>query len=333
MSLKIAKRLLVAVAGMALSSMVLAAPTFVTIGSGSTSGLYYPTAVGIAKIINESDADMRANARSTGASVFNANAIGEGSLQMGIVQNNIAHYALEGEGVEAFEGKPVENLRGMASLYPEQIHILARTDSEIEGIGDLAGKRVYVGDVGSGTEADAHNILAAYDISFDDLKSTVRGSSGDAVNLLRDDRIDAMFYTVGLGSSAIVEAAQTAPITILSIDDDKLADLTDEYSFYTEFTIPGGTYPDVNDDEQTITLQAMLAVSADMTEDDVYTFMKTVWDDNLDTFYEDVQNPNLKKYFKVEDALNGMSIPLHPGAVKFYEEQGVEVPDDLQPSA
>src|SRR5699024_6088230 len=134
MSLKIAKRLLVAVAGMALSSMVLAAPTFVTIGSGSTSGLYYPTAVGIAKIINESDADMRANARSTGASVFNANAIGEGSLQMGIVQNNIAHYALEGEGVEAFEGKPVENLRGMASLYPEQIHILARTDSEIEGI-------------------------------------------------------------------------------------------------------------------------------------------------------------------------------------------------------
>src|SRR5699024_5863064 len=132
MSLTTAKRLLVAAFGLALSSMVWAAPaTFITIGSGSTSGLYYPTAVGIAKIINDADIDLRANARSTGASVFNANAIGAGSMQMGMMQNNIAYYAYHGTGIAAFKDKPIQNLRGMVALYPESIHILARKDAGI----------------------------------------------------------------------------------------------------------------------------------------------------------------------------------------------------------
>lgn len=334
MNLRIAKRLLVGVFGLALSSMVWAAPTtFITIGSGSTSGLYYPTAVGIAKIINDADIDLRANARSTGASVFNANAIGEGSMQMGMMQNNIAYYAYNGTGIAAFEDKPIKNLRGMVALYPESIHILARKDAGIDSVADFAGKRVYVGDVGSGTEADARNIMNAYDLTFDDLKSTVRGSSGSAVGLLRDGRIDAMFYTVGLGSAAITEAAQTAPIKIISISDEKLKQLTDKYAFYTAFTIPGGTYPGIEDDEHTVTLKAMLGVSADLSKEAVYTFMNTVWNKKLDTFFSDVQNPNLDKFFTVKKGLDGMSIPLHPGAAKFYKEQGIKVPEDLLPSA
>jgi TRAP transporter TAXI family solute receptor len=166
-----------------------------------------------------------------------------------------------------------------------------------------------------------------------DLRSAVRGSAGDAVGLLRDGEIDAMFYTVGLGSAAITEAAQTAPITILSIEGEPMQQLQEEFAFYTPFTIPGGTYPGVDRDAQTITLQAMLGVSAELSEDDVYTFMNTVWNENLDKFYEDVQNPNLDKYFSVEDGLEGMPIPLHPGAVRFFEEQGVQIPDDLKPEA
>jgi len=332
MKSKWTKRLLVAAFGLLASAAVGAAPvTFITIGSGSTSGLYYPTAVGVAKIINESDTDLKANARSTGASVFNANAIGDGSLEMGIMQNNIAFYAYNGEGVKAFEDNEITNLRGMIMLYPESIHILAREDSDIDTVADFAGKRVYVGDVGSGTEADARNIMNAYGVSEDDLKTAVRGSSGDAVNLLRDDRIDAMFYTVGLGSSAIVEAAQTAPIKILSISDEKMEELTDEFSFYTPFTIPGGTYPDIDEDQETITLKAMLSASADLSEEAVYTFMDTVWNKQLDTFFSDVQNPNLEEFFSVDKGIEGMSIPLHAGAVKFFEEQGVDVPDELKP--
>lgn len=326
------KGLMIAALALVLSTPAWAqSTTFITIGSGSTSGLYYPTAVGMARIINDADVPLRANARSTGASVFNANAIGQGSLQMGMMQNNIAYYAYNGTGVEAFENKPIKNLRGMIGLYPESIHILARSDAGIDSVADFAGKRVYVGDVGSGTEADARNIMAAYGLDFDDLQTAVRGSSGDAVGLLRDGQIDAMFYTVGLGSAAITEAAQTAPITILSLSEDALGQLQNEYAFYTPFTIPGSTYPGVDEDARTVTLTAMLAASADLSSDAVYTFMDTLWDENLDTFYSDVQNPNLDKYFTVEKGADGMPIPLHPGAVRFFEEQGVRIPDELRP--
>lgn len=334
MNMQLGKRLLIATCGLLLTTTMAAAQstTFITIGSGSTSGLYYPTAVGMARILTEADVGLRANARSTGASVFNANAIGEGSMQMGLMQNNIAYYAYNGTGVEAFENNKIENLRGLIGLYPEAIHILAREDADIDSVADLAGKRVYVGDVGSGTEQDAMNIMGAFDVTVDDLQSAVRGSSGDAVGLLRDDRIAAMFYTVGLGSSAIVEAAQTAPITVISISEEQLGQLQEEYDFYTPFTIPGGTYPGVDEDVQTVTLKAMLGVSAELSEDDAYTFMNTVFNEHLDAFYNDIQNPNLDKFFTVETGLEGMSIPLHPGAAKFFEEQGVEIPDDLMPS-
>ena len=308
-----------------------AAPkTFITIGSGSTTGLYYPTAVGIAKLVNEAGINVRANARSTGGSVFNAGAIQSGQLQMGMAQNNVAYYAYEGTGIIAFKDKPAKNLRGVAALYPETVHVLARTASNIKSPAELKGKRVYVGDVGSGTEQDARNIMEAYGVSFDDLQSAVRGSAGNAVNLLRDDRIDAMFYTVGIGASAIVEAAQTAPISVIPIEADKAQALKSKYKFYSSFTIPEGTYPEQKTAVPTVTLKAMLLASSSLSDDAVYEVCKTVFKDKLQSFYNDVQNPNLKKYFKVETALEGMPIPLHPGAARFFKEAGVEVPQDLQ---
>lgn len=309
------------------------AKAFITIGSGSTTGLYYPTAVGMAKIVNESAIDVRANARSTGASVFNCRAVGAGQLQMGISQNNIAYYAYHGEGVEAFDDKPVQNLRGVAVMYPETIQILARKDADIDSLADLKGKRVYVGDTGSGTEQDAKHLLNAYGVSLDDLKAPVRGSAGSAVGLLRDDKIDAMFYTVGLGASAITEAAQTAPIKLISISPKKIDELHQKYSFYTQITIPGGTYPGVEQDTTSVTLKAMLLTSTAVDKATVYKFMEIVFDKHQKAFYNDIQNPNLKKYFTVNTALDGMSVPLHPGAVKFFREHGVSVDDDLMPSS
>ncbi|MCK9515288.1 MAG: TAXI family TRAP transporter solute-binding subunit [Ottowia sp.] len=308
------------------------AKTFITIGSGSTAGLYYPTAVGMAKILNDADVDVRANARATGASVYNCAAIGKGELQMGVSQNNIAYYAYNGVGVEAFKDKPVKNLRGLTMLYPEVIQILARKDAGIKTVADMKGKRIYVGDIGSGTEQDVLNIFDSYGLSLDDLRTAVRGSSGSAVDLLRDGKIDAMFYTVGIGASAITEAAQTAPIDLVSIAADKADELHDKYPFYTPITVPGGTYPGIDEDVPTITTQAMMVVAAELSDDDVYTFMDTIFGKNLDKFYNDVQNPNLKKYFKVETALDGMPIPVHPGAIKFFKEKGVAVDDSLVPS-
>lgn len=322
-----------AAAALALSATSAAAQpkTFLTIGSGSTTGLYYPTAVGMAKIINEAGIDLRANARSTGGSVFNAKAIEQGQLQMGLMQNNIAQYAHRGQGVQAFEGSPIKSLRGVVALYPEVVHIVARADAGIETPADLKGKRVYVGDVGSGTEQDARQILGAHDVELTDLQSPVRGSASDAVNLLRDGRIEAMFYTVGVGSSAITEVAQTAPIKIVGIEQEKLEALKSEYAFYTPFTIPAGTYPKMDSEATTVTLKAMLAADQSLPADAVYQFCQTLFGDNLQAFYDDIQNPNLKKYFTVKAGLEGMSIPLHEGAARFFREQGVEIPESLKP--
>lgn len=309
------------------------AKTFVTIGSGSTTGLYYPTAVGIAKIITESDVDIGANARSTGGSVYNSRAVQQGQLQMALAQNNILYYAYNGTGIQAFKGKPAKDLRGMATLYPEMIHILVRKDAGIDSIKDLKGKRVNVGDIGSSTEQDVKNLLSIYGMDISDLGSAVRSSAGQGVGLLRDGQIDAMFYSVGLGSSAITEAVQTAPITLISLSDDTLAKLHDKYPFYTKFTIPGGTYPGIDKDAQTVTFKATLFTSKSMSEDDVYKIMTTLFDTHSDAFFNDIANPNLKKYFKLDNALEGMSIPLHPGAVKFYKEHDMKVADDLMPAA
>lgn len=310
-----------------------AAKTFITIGTGSTSGLYYPTGVGMAKIINDAGIDVRANARSTGASVYNCRAVGNGEMQMGITQNNIAYYAYNGTGVEAFKGQPVKNLRGLTMLYPEVIQILARKDADIKSVADMKGKRIYVGDIGSGTEQDVLNIFAAYGLKLDDLRTTVRGSSGNAVDLLRDNRIDAMFYTVGIGAAAITEAAQTAPIDLIQIPADKVEELHRKFPFYTAITVPANTYPKIDHEVSTVTTQAMMVVEARLSDDVVYEFMDTIFGKHLQQFYNDVQNPNLKKYFKVETALDGMPIPVHPGSIRFFREKGVDVAGDLVPKS
>ncbi|MDA3919865.1 MAG: TAXI family TRAP transporter solute-binding subunit [Salinisphaera sp.] len=331
--MKLIYRIFAVVALIAAACAGAQARSFVTIGSGSTTGLYYPTAVGIAKIITESDIGIGANARSTGGSVYNAGAVQKGQLQAALAQNNILYYAYNGTGIRAFQGKPAKDLRGLATLYPEMIHILVRKDSGIHGIQDLKGKRVDVGDIGSSTEQDVKNLLSIYGMKFNDLGSAVRSSAGQAVGLLRDGRIDAMFYSVGLGSSAITEAMQTAPITLISLSPDVLNKLHAQYPFYTAFTIPGGTYPGIDKDVHTVTFKATLFASKNMSSDDVYKIMNTLFNTKRDAFYNDIANPNLKKYFKLDNALEGMSIPLHPGAVRFYKEQHIKIDNKLMPTS
>ena len=307
-----------------------AAPVFINLGSGSTRGLYDPTASTMADIINDADIPIRAYVHATGGSVDNCRQIVSGKLQMGLAQSNIAWYAYQGSGIDAFEGKPGRELRGMLMLYPEVIHILVRKLAGISSVADLKGKLVYVGDTGSGTVEDVVNVLTAAGLTTGDLRAAVRGNAGDAVNLLVDGQIDAMFYTVGVGSRAVTQALESGQIDLLDVPQQLLAALHEKFPFYTALTLPAGTYRGIAHPVSTITLRAMLVATSSLPADAVQNFMETVFVKNLERLYDKALNPNLKRYFQLETALDGMPIPLHAGAEAFFREHGQAVPDAVR---
>ncbi len=296
------------------------AQEFLTIGSGSTTGVYFPVATGMAKLLNDANLGIRANARSTGGSVANINAIAAGEFEMALAQNDIAHYAYQGCCIPAFEGKPVKGIRALAALYPEVVHLVARADAGIRSVADLKGKRVVVGDVGSGTEQNARQILEAYGLRFEDLGQTVRVGAAQGIQLLQDRRADALFYTVGLGASAVQQLALTTPIVLVPVDLARVQALAKKYPFYVRFNIPGGTYRGVEVTTPTVAVQAMLIASEKLSADTVYAFMKAVFG-NQEAFKR--IHPNLERFFDLSRAIRGLPIPLHPGAERFYKEAGV----------
>lgn len=296
------------------------AQEFVTIGSGATTGVYFPVATGIAKLINDANVGIRANARSTGGSVFNINAIASGELQMGLSQNDIAYYAYNGNSIPAFEGKPVKSIRAVAILYPEVVHIVARAEANIDSVADLKGKRVVVGDVGSGTEQNTRQILEAYNLTFNDLGQTIRVGASQGISLLQDGRADAMFYTVGLGASAIQQLGLTTRINLVTVEPAKVKILAQKYPFYTSFNIPSGVYRGVDVTTPTVAVLSMLLASDQLSADVVYKAMKATFD-NLTEFKK--IHPNLERYFDVKKAVRNLPVPLHPGAERYWKEKGV----------
>ncbi len=306
-----------------------AAKTFITIGSGGYTGTYYPTAVGIAEIINSNLKDIRANAVSTGGSVFNTGAIQTGDQQMAMTQNDIAYYAFNGKVILKFLGKPAYKLRGVATIYPETVHILARKDANITSVSDFKGKKVYVGDVGSGAEQNAKQILEAYKMTFADLGQAVRGRPKTAVQLLQDGRIDALFYTLGVGSSAIVQASENADIVFVPLEAAKISFLKKRYPFYASYSIPAGSYRGQGSAVQTVAVKATLVASADLSADVVYRVANLIFGSKLAQFKS--IKPVIAENFSVKSALDGMPIPLHPGAAKFFKEKGIPIPNVAKP--
>ncbi len=328
--MKKGKLFLAAVLALALASTGLAAKVFITIGSGSVTGVYYPVSSGIAKMINEylSKEGIRANARSTGGSKYNVKAIDKNQLQAALAQNDVIYYAFNGL-TETFKGHPIKTIRGVAALYPEFMHILARPGSGIKTIYDLKGKKVYVGDIGSGVEATTKQIFKAAGMSFDDLAQAVHGKAGQAVQLLQDGKIDALFYTVGAKSAAMQEATEIAHAYFVPLPLDIIQKLIDEFPYYTQVIIPPNTYKGQTVSVPTIGVKATFIVRKDLPEDVVYKIAKLLFVDKVDEFKK--IHPALGTFFDVKKALDGMTIPLHPGAAKLYKELGIPIPDLAKP--
>lgn len=294
------------------------AVTRINMGAGWVTGVYYPLAGAMSRIAHTSIDNISLTVESSGASAVNSRMIGSGDLDMAIVQNDVAFYAYNGEG-EAFEGNAIENMRGMFVLYPEPVQLVAAAGSGINTPSDLAGKNVALGPLGSGAEVNALQVLEAAGLGEGDLGSAERLEAGEAADFLRDGRVDAAFFTVGIGASVIDELSVMTDIVLVNIEGDYAATLIDAYPFYASVTIPGDTYSNVPE-ANTIAVLSMVVCREDLDADLVYDFMKGIFD-NIDTIHG---AHDVGRLVTLDTALDGMSVPLHPGAERFFEEAGMQ---------
>ncbi|WP_087036749.1 TAXI family TRAP transporter solute-binding subunit [Thermococcus litoralis] len=293
----------------------------ITIYTGGTGGVYFPLGSKYAEILTKNG--VPAKAVTSGASVANAKAIGDGTAQAAILQNDVAYYAYN--GLYMFEGQAIKNIRGVATLYPETVQFIVRADSDIKTLQDLAGKKVAIGAPGSGTAVAAEQVLRAAGVW--EAIEKVNQDFNEASQSLKLGQVDAAVIVSGIPTPSVNQIAVQTPVRVLPIPDETLNKLKQQgYIFYVRQVVPKGTYNGVEEDTPTLAVKAMLAVSADLSEDTVYKMTKILFE-NVDQLRAVHQKAQL---ISLETALDGMSIPLHPGAIKYYEEKGLSVPEELK---
>ena len=283
----------------------------ITILTGGEQGVYFPLGGAMARIITDNVENVTATGVSSGASVVNSNDIHDGKAEIALVQNDIAFYAHEGS--QMFTDK-TDNFYGIATLYPEVVQIVTSANSGITTVEDLKGKRVAVGDQGSGAEANARQILEIHGITYDDITAEYM-AFGDAANEIQNGNIDAAFITAGTPTGAIEALKTTTDIEIVSISADKISELSEKYPYYTSFNIPASVYG-ASKDATTVAVQAMIIVSKDLSDDQVYEMTKALFE-NLDVL---AGTHARGADVTLETALDGMSIEVHPGAQRYYDE-------------
>lgn len=283
--------------------------------TGGTTGTYYSYGAAAAQVISD-NSDVKFDVQSTGASKANIRLIDAGENEIAIVQNDVMNYAYK--GIEIFEGEVITSFSTMATLYNETIQIVVRADSGINSVADLKGKKVCVGDAGSGTEANTRQILAAYGLSFDDIQ-VQNMSFGDASTALQDNSIDASFVTAGAPTTAVMQLAATTKIKILSLSDEVIDSLMKDYPFYVKEVIKGGTYTGFDEDATTVAVKATFIVSNDLSEETVYNMTKALIENRAALASAHVKG----EFLTIESAVQGNAdVPFHPGAIKYYKEIG-----------
>ncbi|WP_080847045.1 TAXI family TRAP transporter solute-binding subunit [Cytobacillus gottheilii] len=288
-------------------------PDFMSLVTGGTGGTYYPLGGAFAEIITDAT-DIQTNAEVSGASAENMNTIRDGNAEIAFSQTDIASYAKNGE--QMFEGEAVENVSAIGTLYPETIQIVTTAGAGIESVEDLAGKKVSIGAPGSGTALNAEQILEIHGMTIDDIEKQDL-SFDESTAGIQDGTIDAAFVTAGTPTGAVEGLSATEDIVIVPIAQDKIDELIEAYPFYVQDEVPSGTYK-LTEAVPTVAVQAMLVVSNDLSEDVVYDVTKAIFE-NLDKVAHDKG-----KLISAEKAVNGVGIDIHPGAQKYYDEQGIE---------
>jgi len=295
---------------------------FATIGTGGVTGVYYPTGGAISRLVNKKSKEygLKLTVESTAGSVYNINAVVSGALEFGIAQSDRQYQAWC--GLKEWKGRPQKKLRSVFSIHPEAVTLIASVKSGIMRVPDLKGKRVNLGNPGSGQLANSRDVLWAYGI--DEKKDIIAeyAKAVEAPQLLQDERIDAFFYTVGHPNGNIKEATSgRIKVRIVPIDGPPVEKLLKRFPYYAKAIIPIKFYPMAanKEDVPTIGVKATLVTSADVPEEWVYAVVKEVFD-NFEEFKK--LHPAYSTLTK-QDMLKGLSAPLHPGAIKYYKETGL----------
>ncbi|MEZ5934707.1 MAG: TAXI family TRAP transporter solute-binding subunit [Alphaproteobacteria bacterium] len=303
------------------AGLAIAAPahseTFVTIGTGGQTGVYYVVGQSICKLVNRGDAGIKCTAPSTGGSVANINAIKEGSMDMGVAQSDWQAYAYE--GAPEFEGGKFEDLRAVFSVHGEPFTVVARNDAGIDSFDGLKGKRVNIGNPGSGQRGTMEVIMKALGWQMSDFTLASELKSAEQSAALGDNKVDAIVFTVGHPNGSIQEAVSTVDAHLVPVEGPEIDKLVDEHSYYAKAVIPGGMYQGTDDDTHTFGVKATFVSSASVDEETIYQVVKAVFD-NFDRFKG--LHPAFAGLEEEEMIKDGLTAPLHPGAERYYKERG-----------
>ena len=294
---------------------------FVTIGTGGVTGVYYPTGGAICRLVNQkrSEHGVRCSVESTGGSVYNINTIRAGELDMGVAQSDWQYHAYNGTSKFADAGA-FKDLRAVFSVHAEPFTVVARADAGVKNFTDLKGKRVNVGNPGSGQRATTDVLLAAMGWTTSDFSLASDLKAAEQAKALCDNKIDAMVYVVGHPSGSIKEATTSCDSVLVNVSGEAVDKLISDNSFYRKASIPGGMYSGNAEGVSTFGVGATFVSSAAVPEDVIYNVVKAVFE-NFDAFTKfHPAFANLKKEEMVKDSL---SAPLHPGAIKYYKEAGL----------
>lgn len=302
-------------------SEVQAETQFVTIGTGGVTGVYYPTGGAICRLVNKTRKEhgIRCSVESTGGSIYNLNAIAAGELDLGVAQSDWQYHAYN--GTSKFEGQGAnKDLRAVFSVHPEPFTMVARADAGIRNFDDIKGKRVNIGNPGSGQRGTIEIVMDAKGMSFDDLKLASELKASEQASALCDNKIDAMVYVAGHPNGSIKEATTSCDSVLVNVDGAAVDKLIKERPYYRKATIPGGMYRGNPEDTLTFGVGATFVSSAKVPDEVIYNVVKAVFE-NFDDFKR--LHPAFGVLKKAEMVKDGLSAPLHEGAKKYYKEAGL----------
>ena len=294
----------------------------ISIATAGTAGALYPMGVALAEVLNNNIDDMTASAESSGASLENMRNLMQGNVEWGISQNEVAFQAYDGLG--PYEGKEFNELRSLFGTLISWIQVFVPADSDIDEISDMEGKRIGVGQAGSGGEAAAKKVLSYYGLDYDSITPEFISDS-EMVNALKDGVLDGFISTHPLKSAALLDLTTTFKVKIISVNDEGFYD---EYPYYTRMTIPADTYRGVDYPVDTPTSRIVMYTTNNLPEDLVYESMKAIWENEEDWVKV---HAAVEKYTNLADACTNLSAPLHKGAARYYEEMGVTIPSEYAP--